>query len=296
MVAPSRMVGPSGPLATTELFDGRRDVAGVPGEVDGGDPDVLPVRVPRPGIGPGDEGRLPRRRLVGECHGQCPRPSRAPCAVSCKETFSEQVLVQLVPAPVDDVGHEGRRLELARHAGTAQAASVRGSADHSRTWRPSAAAESASAMVCSLKGRFSRACRVAEASVDSSSIRADRVRGVGLADVLVVEQELVDVGRAHHLTRGGRDRAGHLEQVLEPRDVDGEDPVDALARGGLPHAAARGPFTSNCGVRPRFRQSIPGQEPAPPGFEVTAGRTAPREGSAKRWGPCRRGGARRSPW
>ena len=43
--------------------------------------------------------------------------------------------------------------------------------------------------------------------------------------------------------------------------------------------AARGPLTSNCGVSPRFRQSVPGEEPAPPGLEITADRHgAPGEG------------------
>ena len=52
MVAPSKMVGPSGPLATTELFDGEAMSRAYAGEVDGGDPDVLAVdRCRGPGMG-----------------------------------------------------------------------------------------------------------------------------------------------------------------------------------------------------------------------------------------------------
>ena len=63
-----------------------------------------------------------------------------------------------------------------------------------------------------------------------------RVGRLGLADILVMEEKLIDGRRADDLTRGRGHGAGHRQELLQSLDVDGEDPVDRLARVGLPHA------------------------------------------------------------
>ena len=95
-----------------------------------------------------------------------------------------------------------------------------------------------------------------------------RVGGVGLADVLVVEQELVDVACADDLARGRRDGSRHLEELLETLDVDGDDPVDGLACAGLPHAGGQGAVHVELRRQSQVSPIDAGEQPSPTGGEV----------------------------
>ena len=135
-------------------------------------PTYSPYWVPRPGKGPAMKGDCPGGVLFENVIVSVPVVLR-PWAVSFKETFSVRYWSSLFPPRLMMSAISDDGWSCPATPAPAQAAWVRVSADHSSTWRPSAAEERASAMACSLKGRSSRACRVAEASVASSSVRAD---------------------------------------------------------------------------------------------------------------------------
>ena len=93
-------------------------------------------------------------------------------------------------------------------------------------------------------------------------------RGVGQTDVLIVEQVLLDVVGADRLSVGDH-RAGDGQQLLDPGDVDGHDPVHLLTGQSGPD-----PRRQRCGdVEFRGQSQVPevdpGEEPTPVALEVT---------------------------
>ena len=275
MVGTLQNGGALGPAGHDGTVRRGRDVAGVPGEVHGGDAHVLPVLGAEARERAGDEGGLSRRASCSRRSWSASPPSVVPSAFSFKETFSLRILIQLVAAPVDDVGHHRRRLELSRHAGTAPC----------RLRVGVGGPEQDVAALCGRGQCVGHGVQLEGPVLERVQRRGGqrrqlvgpgrRVRGVGLADVLVVEQDLIDVGRADDLTRGGGHRPRHLQQILEPADVDGEDAVDALACAGLPHAGRQRAIDVELGGQAQVAEVGSGEEPAPPGLEITADRHFP---------------------